>query len=252
MMSSPIKKNNIVHRSKCTIKIVKGNIFTSKVQTLVNTVNTVGIMGAGIALEFRLRYPDMYLQYLKLCKSRKLVIGKLWIYKAGNRWILNFPTKIHWKDDSKIEYLEAGLIKFVETFKSKGITSIAFPILGSSNGKIPEEESLIIMKKHLCKCDIPIEIYKYNEKSKDDLYILLSDELMQMSIEDITNKTGIQKGYARKIKAVLSDKKIRSISKISKVDGLGIKTLEKLFLYILYNRENPEDTTKKEMQLSLF
>ena len=80
-----------------SIKIISGNIFTSKCQTIVNTINCVGVMGAGIALECRLRYPEMYKKYVELCENREISIGILWLYKSEDRWILNFPTKKHWK-----------------------------------------------------------------------------------------------------------------------------------------------------------
>lgn len=83
------------------IKIIKGNIFTSNCQTLVNAVNCVGVMGAGIALECRLRYFEMYNRYVALCEENKIEIGLLWIYKSPVKWILNFPTKKHWKYPSK-------------------------------------------------------------------------------------------------------------------------------------------------------
>ncbi|MFP3747882.1 macro domain-containing protein, partial [Achromobacter sp. SIMBA_011] len=83
----------------------------------------------------------------------------LWLYKTEAKWILNFPTKKHWKYPSKEEYLKLGLQKFIDTYKEKAITSIAFPLLGASNGKIPEEVSLEIMTDYLNACDIPIQIY---------------------------------------------------------------------------------------------
>ena len=85
-------------------------------------------MGAGIALEFRLRYPKMLKEYKGLCEQNKISIGNLWLYKSNDKSILNFPTKFHWKYPSKIEWLESGLQKFIESYENKGITSIAFPI----------------------------------------------------------------------------------------------------------------------------
>ena len=103
------------------ITVKKGNIFTSNCDTVVNTVNCVGVMGAGIALECRLRYPEMYKKYKDLCHKDLIQVGKLWIYKTDKKWILNFPTKKDWKHSSKIEFIEAGLIKFVRTYKEKKI-----------------------------------------------------------------------------------------------------------------------------------
>lgn len=138
------------------------NIFNTQCQTIVNTVNCVGVMGKGIALEMKTRYPVMFEKYKKLCKDNLIDIGKLWLYKEpDDKWILNFPTKTHWKYKSEYEYIEKGMTKFVETYKDKNIESIAFPMLGCSNGGLETEKVLEIMVKHLSKCDnLIVEIYK--------------------------------------------------------------------------------------------
>ena len=141
------------------INIVKGNLFNSEAQTLVNTINCVGAMGKGIALEYKNRYPAMYKRYRELCNDKLIEIGKLWLYKTEDKWVLNFPTKDDWRKDSKVEYLILGLEKFVGTYKEKGITSIAFPLLGASNGGLDPKLSLDLMMNYLNQCDIPIEIY---------------------------------------------------------------------------------------------
>lgn len=146
-----------------TITVINNkNIFDTKCQTIVNTVNCVGVMGKGIALEMKNRYPDMFDKYKSFCDKKLIEIGKLWLYKNDdNKWILNFPTKIHWKNNSEYEYIEKGMQKFVETYKEKNITSIAFPMLGCSNGGLDKDTVLNIMVKHLIKCDnLIIEIYK--------------------------------------------------------------------------------------------
>jgi O-acetyl-ADP-ribose deacetylase (regulator of RNase III) len=145
------------------IQIIKGNIFDSKCQTIVNTINCVGVMGKGLALEFKKRYPDMFLRYREYCSLNLMCIGKLWLYKSNDYWILNFPTKMTWKLPSRYEYIELGLQKFVDTYKERGITSIAFPMLGCSNGKLDEDKVLHIMYNYLSKCDIPIEIYRHKK-----------------------------------------------------------------------------------------
>lgn len=141
--------------------IEHGNIFDSKCQTLVNTINCVGVMGKGLALAMKQRYPNMVKPYEVLCDKGLISIGKLWIFDNTNdgKWILNFPTKNHWKYPSKIEYIEKGLKKFVENYKNKGITSCAFPLLGCNNGKLNKEDVLPLMMSYLNQCDIPIEIY---------------------------------------------------------------------------------------------
>ncbi|WP_187427127.1 macro domain-containing protein [Rossellomorea marisflavi] len=124
----------------------------------MNTVNTVGVMGKGIAKTFKEVYPEMFSEYQILCEKKLLTIGKLWIYKTPNKWVLNFPTKKHWRSPSKIEYIEAGLKKFVQSYDQKGIDSIAFPPLGCGNGGLNwENEVKPLMEKYLN--DLPIEVF---------------------------------------------------------------------------------------------
>lgn len=214
------------------IEIIKGNIFTSNAQTIVNTVNCVGVMGKGIAYEFRLRYPLMYKRYVELCQAKKLRIGTLWIYKSDFKWVLNFPTKNDWKFESKVEYLEKGLQKFLETYKSKGIESIAFPILGSSNGGIPEAISLEVMKRYLSKCDIRIEIYQYDPYAIDDLFIDFKQAFNSLAEKTIAEKSGLRIDFVKKIKYAIEDESIRSMSNLLSVKGIGENTLEKSFSFI--------------------
>ncbi|MBZ4194391.1 MAG: macro domain-containing protein, partial [Candidatus Contendobacter sp.] len=175
-----------------SINIIEGSIFTSKCKTLVNTVNCVGVMGAGIALEYRLRYPDMYKKYVEICVKNQLSVGNLWLYKSDAKWILNFPTKKHWRYPSKKEYLNNGLKKFLETYESKGITTIAFPLLGTDKGGIDQDESLQIMKSHLNHISIDIEIYKRDRNAKDDLYDKIRDWLIKENIEEISKITKLR------------------------------------------------------------
>ena len=141
------------------IEYIEGNIFNSPAQVIVNTVNTVGVMGKGLALSFKKRYPQMFEAYRKACDKHQLTIGKLMLYYAPDHWILMFPTKENWRNPSKIEYLEAGLKKFVNTYADKGITSIAFPKLGCGNGELSWNDVKPIMEQYLKP--LPITIYIY-------------------------------------------------------------------------------------------
>lgn len=154
------------------MKIIEaGNIFDSEAHTLVNTVNCLGVMGKGLALQFKKRYPDMFEAYQKICKDNLLDIGKLWLFKTEHRWILNFPTKYDWRYPSKEYYLQKGLEKFIQTYKQRNIRSIAFPLLGASNGGIDPEVSLKIMVDHLQYCEIPVYIYiKYQPTIENKLF----------------------------------------------------------------------------------
>lgn len=149
------------------ITYVRTNIFESNAQVLVNTVNTVGVMGKGLAKEFKRIYPDMFKQYQKFCEEGLLTVGKLQIYKTPNKWVLNFPTKANWRSPSKLENIEQGLQKFVDNYDRLAIKSIAFPMLGCGNGGLSwEDEVKPLMEKYLK--DLPIEIFIHT--AKQDAY----------------------------------------------------------------------------------
>lgn len=138
------------------INYVQGNIFNSQVQTIVNPVNCVGVMGSGLALEFKKRYHKMYYSYKMACNKELFAIGKLMLCDESDYRILLFPTKTGWREPSKIEYIESGLKKFVETYESKNITSIAFPKLGCGKGGLDWQEVKPIMERYLGNLSIPI------------------------------------------------------------------------------------------------
>lgn len=217
------------------VKHIRGNIFNTKCQTIVNTVNCVGVMGKGIALVHKLRYPQMYLEYKEHCKNKLIKTGSLWLYtKQENApWILSFPTKFHWKYPSKIEWIELGLQKFVDTYEKKGITSIAFPLLGTHNGGLDIIEIRQLMNKYLSQCKIDIEIYDYDPNAKDDLFARFKEKWLSLQENTIKAETGIQPQYARKITEILLNGKINSMITLANYDGIGEKTLEKAFSYAL-------------------
>ena len=212
------------------IKEITGNIFTSKCQTIVNTINCVGAMGKGVAFEYRLRYPEMCEKYVELCREHMITIGKLWLYKAPDRWILNFPTKYHWKYPSKEEYLLKGLRKFVESYREKQIASIAFPMLGASNGGLSEEISMAIMKEYLSKCDdIDIEIYRYDPNVNDDLYLDFKKFWMSHSDDSLSKASGMRPQYVRLIRETIQRDDIHAMNQLLRTRGIGEDTLEKAF-----------------------
>lgn len=132
-------------------------IFQSPAKVLVNTVNTVGIMGRGIAKEFKYYYPEMFAQYQRLCERGQFQVGQLWLFKTPRKWILSFPTKKHWRQPSQPKYIEAGLQKFVDTYAKNSITAISFPMLGCGNGELDWERTVRpLMEKYLRK--LPIEV----------------------------------------------------------------------------------------------
>lgn len=155
-------------REKNMITYVAGNLFTSPAQVLVNTVNTQGVMGKGIALQFRQTYPEMFKRYQDLCEIGKIDIGVLWIYKTPHKWILNFPTKKNWRNPSKVEYIEIGLRKLTEKFNELGIYSIAFPALGCGNGELDWGNTVKpLMETYLNK--LPADVFVHPPLAIEDL-----------------------------------------------------------------------------------
>lgn len=151
---------------------IKGDLLNSPAQVLVNTVNTVGVMGKGIALDFKNKYPEMFKIYQKECDKGNLEIGKLILWKDDEKWVLLFPTKKHWRSPSKIEYIEKGLQKFVHSYEMLGIESIAFPRLGCGNGGLDWDIVKPIMERYLKP--LPIHVYIYVDK-----YVETVPEYMQ-------------------------------------------------------------------------
>ena len=121
-----------------------GDLLASDVDALVNTVNCVGVMGKGIALQFKRRYPDNFESYAKACKANEVHLGKMYLVElhsiTGPRFIVNFPTKGHWKSRSKLGDISDGLDDLIRVIKDHGIQSIAIPPLGAGNGGLPWEQ----------------------------------------------------------------------------------------------------------------
>ena len=138
------------------------SLLESPAQTLVNTVNCVGIMGKGLAQAFKKREPDMFAAYKKICDQGLLEPGKLWLWRGADSWTLNFPTKKHWRNPSKIEWVEAGLRKFVSAYEAQGIKEASFPRLGCGNGGLEWEEVRPLMEQYLSPLPIPIFIHDYS------------------------------------------------------------------------------------------
>ena len=131
---------------------------------LVNTVNTVGVMGKGIAKEFKAIYPEMFQEYLALCESGELRPGRLMLYRTPHKWTLNFLTKRHWRQKSKVEDIEAGLKTFTEQYETFGVHSFAIPQLGYGNGELDWETQVRpLMERYLESLPIEVYIHTYDQ-----------------------------------------------------------------------------------------
>lgn len=135
-------------------------MFASEMQTIVNTVNCVGVMGKGIAQIFKKKYPAMFADYVERCARRAVRLGEPYHYKDSTGVsIVNFPTKGHWRASTRLDDVEAGLIYFEKYFREWGISSVAFPPLGCGNGGLEWTSIGPLMYSKLSALKIPVEIY---------------------------------------------------------------------------------------------
>ena len=143
-------------------------MFQSEAQTLINAVNCVGVMGKGIALEFKKRFPEMYEDYVVRCARKELRLGEPYLFRGTiPPQIINFPTKDHWKSLSRIEDIGRGLQCLVANYKVWGITSLAIPALGCGYGQLEWRLIKPLICKYVQQMDIPVEVYAPLELSPE-------------------------------------------------------------------------------------
>jgi O-acetyl-ADP-ribose deacetylase (regulator of RNase III)/uncharacterized protein YwgA len=141
------------------VRVLEGDLLKSKMHALVNTVNTVGIMGKGIALAFKKRYPAMNLDYVKRCDRNEVKLGIPYVYQADDHLIVNFPTKEHWRSVSRLSDIVAGLDYLERHYKDWNIRSLAVPPLGCGNGQLEWGIVGPVLLRRLRQFDIPVELY---------------------------------------------------------------------------------------------
>lgn len=142
------------------------DIFDTNSAVIVNTVNCVGVMGKGIALQFKNLYPEMFSEYKQLCQEKKVQVGEVWAWGAhsndkGFTHIINFPTKKHWRDPSEYNWIHDGLIHLIYTLGKLNVKSVSIPALGCSNGQLDwkvVKPMMLKMLRPLSK-DMRIRIY---------------------------------------------------------------------------------------------
>ena len=141
-----------------TINSVMGNLLQQHdADAIVNTVNCVGVMGKGIALQFKKKWPDNFNAYAKACKADEVKLGHMFVFDLGGlatpRFIINFPTKGHWRSASRLQDIDSGLKDLAQQIQSLGIRSIAIPPLGCGNGGLDWDEVKPLIAKHLSGID---------------------------------------------------------------------------------------------------
>lgn len=174
MFFRPAKRSSITD----TIVLVDGDMFFSTLQTLTVSVNVVGVMGKGLASRTKYQFPDVYVVYQDACRSRKLQMGKPYLYKReafvdqeladepgtlpninANKWFLLFPTKKHWRDASNLQAIREGLQWITKNYVSEGIKSLALPALGCGLGRLDWKDVGPVMCQELASLSIQVAIY---------------------------------------------------------------------------------------------
>jgi O-acetyl-ADP-ribose deacetylase (regulator of RNase III) len=158
-----------------SIETKSGDLFLSGTHAIVNTVNCIGVMGRGIALQFKQRYPQMFRFYREACAKKELAPGKMWTWQERRleeivlpdgrtviepEWIINFPTKDHWMNASKIEWIASGLDDLRTCVTINGIESLALPALGCQNGGLRFDDVQKLIHDKLDDLPIPIILYE--------------------------------------------------------------------------------------------
>ena len=165
-------------------KALIGDLFTSRVQTLVNTVNCVGVMGKGVASEFKKQFPAMFEDYAVRCARKEVYPGVPYLFcDESGRWIVNFPTKDHWRSPSRLADIERGLDRFAEQAARWGVTSVAFPALGCGNGGLMWTEVGPLIHQKLHRLDLDIEIYAPYGTPRHELTVEFLAAPSQMSLD---------------------------------------------------------------------
>jgi len=230
------------------IKYTDSNVFNSNCDAIVNTINCVGFMGKGIALEFAYRYPNLLKEYQEKCKNNEIEIGKIYYYEDSNKLIVNFPTKKDYKYSSKLIWIENGLQDFVKTYKKYNIKKIAFPPLGCGNGGLDRNIVFKLMEKYLSNLDIEIVICldKINPEGKE---LEMINTFKEIDIEEL-NKY-IKLSEKQKNNLSKCQRNIRRFHDIQNIDGIGITTYKNIH-NLFYNDIIKINNIEKKEQLSIF
>lgn len=226
------------------IKYYSGAVFNTNAEAIVNTVNCSGVMGAGLALEFQLRYPNMYMDYVNKCKHNLIQVGKVDYYQEKDRLIINFPTKDYFKYPSKLEWIEYGLKNFVSTYKNHNVKSVAFPKLGTLNGGLEWSKVKMLMDKYLSMVDADVFICLDEDKYPAGLEKEMVDYYNNNAVSIISQIKRVNENQ----KAILLEAlPICRFWHISKLEKIGLATYKKIYNICIDAVDN-----KKPQQLSLF
>ncbi len=181
-----------------------GDMFQSQAQTMVNTVNCVGVMGKGLALEFKKRFPDMFEDYAKRCRNKQVRLGQPYLFRRlVTPWILNFPTKDNWRSVSRLSDIIAGLEHLGQHYQAWGITGLAVPPLGCGQGQLEWRVVGPMLYRHLSRLNIPVELYAPHGTPKEEMdRVFLAQAVPASSPGETTRPTRVNPAWLALVEIV--------------------------------------------------
>ena len=200
----------------------EGNLLEAEVEALVNSVNTVGVMGKGVALMFKERYPDNFREYAQACEDGAVQLGRVFATETkelfGPRWILNFPTKGHWRFNSRLEWIERGMQDLVTVIDQLQIRSIAIPPLGCGNGRLEWRHVKRIIVEELDRIE-NIEAWVYTPTS------VYQNTPKEKGVEALTPARALTAEMVRRYCQINTDCTILEIQKLAWLVERGARVL---------------------------
>lgn len=223
----------------------QGSVFAcldvNKVEMIVNPVNCVGVMGAGLALEFKLRYPNMFAEYEKQCAQHLIEVGSVSSYIGESIKILNFPTKDDWRKPAKMEWIVAGLQNFRDIHKQLNIRSIAFPKLGAGLGGLKWEDVKVVMEKHLQDLD-DLHVYVcLDEKEPEGTEAGMLQHINRLTAADL-QQIGLRQSAVESLQRNLP---VDRFFKISTLESIDMRTYEVLHQHCFQQAQQNANPTVK-------
>lgn len=217
---------------------LSGNIFESEAEVIVITVNCVGVMGAGIALDAKYRWPEIAMNYVTECEAGRFSIGDIFWGQTNKQFVALFPTKKHWKRPSDIDYLEAGLTTLRSDLVKKSFRSIALPQLGCSNGGLSWNDVRPKIVQSLATLpDLKVELWSFHSNFTDNQFSQFRETFLELEPKDAAKWLGCSKRSEALIRETISSRKIINFTHLFDVPGIGTKTLEGVYRAALSNKQ---------------
>ncbi len=230
------------------IRDSRGNIFLSDCEVTAITVNCRGVMGAGIALEAKLRWPSMFDEYASLCSRGLLRPGQVtWWPSQGTPKVLCFPTKDDWKRPSTLQFIRSGLDAFATEYLERGVESIAMPHLGCSHGGLRWSEVRPLIVERLSGVpDLEVELWEFDPYAPDPWFETLTDLFEHNEPAVIARRLELKPNAVANLASALRSPGVRGLATLQTARGIGEKTLEKVYAF-LFNPNGDADCVQQTL-----